>query len=208
MNFTSGISIKKLWSDAPFTTIMALINVLIFLIQVIFEQMKGYPYIETLGAIQKTLVFEYGEYYRIFTSAFLHADILHLLFNVGFGLLIITSFLERKLGTLRTVIIYFTTLLLSGLAVAGLSPVNIWTLGASGAIFGVLGAMLWMSFFRRDLLTDHDIRSIRTLIIYNVVITLLISNISNIGHFSGLVAGFLVAFLFIPRDKAEYEIYH
>jgi len=208
MNFTSGISIKKLWSDAPFTTIMALINVLIFLIQVIFEQMKGYPYIETLGAIQKTLVFEYGEYYRIFTSAFLHADILHLLFNVGFGLLIITSFLERKLGTLRTVIIYFTTLLLSGLAVAGLSPVNVWTLGASGAIFGVLGAMLWMSFFRRDLLTDHDIRSIRTLIIYNVVITLLISNISNVGHFSGLVAGFLVAFLLIPRDKAEYEIYH
>lgn len=206
--FTRGISIKKVWGDAPFAVIMAAINILVFFAQLVFRSLEGYQYLETLGANHNVLVFEFGEYYRIFTSAFLHADIWHIFFNVGFGLIVITSFLERKIGTSRTALVYFSSLLLSGLATAALSSATVWTLGASGAIFGAVGTLFYITVFRKDLVTAQDVQSIRSLIIINVIFTLVIGNISNVGHFSGLIAGFLVAFLFVPRDKSEYEIYH
>lgn len=213
--FTGGISIKKLWDEAPFSTLMGLVLIIVYIIQMMYRVIlsPGVYTVEQWGALHRILVFDYNEYYRIVTSAFLHWDLLHLISNVVFGLIIITSFLERKIGIGRTMLIYFSTLLLSGLATAALSDyfssssTPVWTLGASGAIFGVLGALLHISFYRKDLMTERDIRSIRSLIIMNIVITIAVSNISSVGHFSGLFFGFFVAFLFVPRDKSEEELY-
>jgi len=123
-------------------------------------------------------------------------------------LLLLTSGLEKIIGGFKTGFIYFATMILSGIAVAFLSSPGVGTVGASGAIFGVLGAFLYLTFFRKDLIDPRDAQTIKTLIILNAVTTLLFPNISIIGHLSGLVFGFLVAFLTIPRDKSEYEIFH
>lgn len=214
-SFSSGISLKKLWDEAPFASVMAILNISIFIMQLIFRELDGVYTLEFYGAIVKSFVLEDGEFYRILTAGFLHWDLLHLIFNVMFGLIIITSFLERKIGSLRTGLIYFSVLLLSGLSVALLGEIGssitdgpTFTLGASGAIYGVLGALLFITVMRKDLLSGRDIQSIRSLIFINIMFTLFSANISAVGHFSGLIFGFLVAFLFIPRDKSEYDIYH
>ena len=214
-SFASGISIKKLWEEAPLASVLAATNILVFVYQMLMRQIDGYYSVETWGALQKALIFDNGEYYRIITAGFLHWDLMHILFNAAFGIVIITSFLERKIGSLRTGLIYFSSMLISGLLTAALADFGadpgdplVWTLGASGAIFGVLGTLLYMSFFRLDLMSAHDVRSIRSLILINLVFTFAVGSVSNVGHVSGLIAGFLVAFLFVPKDKAEYEIYH
>src|SRR3954452_19279605 len=89
------------------------------------------------GALSRTTVND-GEIWRLVTSGFLHAGLLHLLFNM-YALYILGNLLEPALGKLRFGIVYFVSLLSGSFAVLLLSP-NEFTLGASGAVFGLMGA--------------------------------------------------------------------
>lgn len=200
-----NFNIKKLFRETPVTAILILLNVLVYVIQMILNMFDISLY--QLGAIEKVLVMEYGEYYRIITGAFLHGGLFHLLSNTFFGLYILTSVFERMMGSSKTLLLYVLTLLVSGFLVVAFTPAGIGSVGASGAIFGILGALFYLSLFRKDLMPVQAGKQIRSLILMNMVFTLLIPSISVPAHLGGLVSGFLLSFLIIPRDKSEYEIY-
>ena len=142
-----------------------------------------------------------GDYYRLFTSMFLHIGILHLLCNM-YSLYIIGKEVENVFGKVKYLIIY----LLSGIAGSILSLAfnhNTICAGASGAIFGLLGALLYSGYYYRTYLGATLTRSIIPVIVLNLIIGFTSSGIDNAAHIGGLVGGILIAMAVGVPDKSN-----
>ena len=142
-----------------------------------------------------------GDYYRLFTSMFLHIGILHLLCNM-YSLYIIGKEVENVFGKVKYLIIY----LLSGIAGSILSLAfnhNTICAGASGAIFGLLGALLYFGYYYRTYLGATLTRSIIPVIVLNLIIGVTSSGIDNAAHIGGLVGGILIAMAVGVPDKSN-----
>jgi membrane associated rhomboid family serine protease len=137
-----------------------------------------------------------GEWWRIFTSGFLHYGLLHLAMNM-LVLWILGSQLERAIGPLRYVTLYLTSLIAGSLGVLLISPTDA-TVGASGAVFGLMGAAFAL---QRASGVDPWRSGLGTLIILNLVITFAVPGISIGGHIGGLVGGALAGFLIFQLDR-------
>lgn len=135
-----------------------------------------------------------GQWWRLISAGFLHAGLLHLGLNMA-ALFVFGAPLERALGRLRFGILYMTALLSGSLGVLLLSPRSL-TVGASGAIFGVLGAML---AGQRAAGISARSSGIVGLIVVNLVFTVAVPGISIGGHLGGLVGGFLAGSLLFNR---------
>lgn len=132
-----------------------------------------------------------GDYYRLLTSAFLHIGVLHLLMNM-YALYIIGPQLESFFGKTKYLIIYL------GSAIAGnlmsmLFTQNAIAAGASGAIFGLLGALLYFGYHYRVYLGSVMKSQIIPLIILNLIMGFLLTGVDNAAHIGGLIGGFLIA---------------
>ena len=141
-----------------------------------------------------------GEYYRLFTCMFLHIGIWHLLCNM-YSLYIIGKEIENLYGKSKYLVIY----VLSGLCGSILSIAfshNTISAGASGAIFGLLGALLYFGYYYRTYLGATIRSSIIPVIILNLIIGLLTPGISNSAHIGGLVGGILVSMMVGVPDKS------
>ena len=125
-----------------------------------------------------------GDYYRLVSSAFIHFGVLHIAFNM-YALYLLGGALERYAGTLRFGIIYGLSALTGSLGALILTP-NGLTAGASGAIFGLMGAMLVLERQRGVALLGG---SIGGLLVINLLITFGVSGISIGGHIGGLAGG-------------------
>ena len=143
-----------------------------------------------------------GQVWRIFTSAFLHYSVTHILFNM-FALWVIGPPLERALGRSRFLALYILSALGGGVLVYLLSPLNSATAGASGAIFGLFGATFVVG--KR---LNMDVRGVVAMIVINLAFTFVLpllssQQISWQGHIGGLVTGILVAwiYLYAPRER-------
>lgn len=142
-----------------------------------------------------------GDYYRLFTSMFLHIGILHLLCNM-YSLYIIGKGVENVFGKVKYLIIY----LLSGIAGSILSLAfnhNTICAGASGAIFGLLGALLYFGYYYRTYLGATLTRTIIPVIVLNLIIGFTSSGIDNAAHIGGLVGGILIAMAVGVPDKSN-----
>jgi membrane associated rhomboid family serine protease len=131
-----------------------------------------------------------GDYWRLITSGFMHAGLAHLLFNM-FSLYILGSLLEPAVGRLRFAIIYFVSLLSGSLGVLLISP-NEVTVGASGAVFGLMSAAI---IVLRNRGFDVMASGLPFWLGLNLLFTFSISGISVGGHIGGLIGGALVAIL-------------
>jgi membrane associated rhomboid family serine protease len=138
------------------------------------------------------------EYWRIVTSGFLHAGILHLGMNMLF-LFFLGSLLEPAIGRGRFVAVYLVALLGGSFGALLLSP-DVFTVGASGACFGLLGAAIALALERNIPLWESGLAA--TLVV-NVAFTFGISNISIGGHLGGVVAGFLAGWLLIRLGERQ-----
>lgn len=130
-----------------------------------------------------------GEYYRLFTCAFLHANIVHLLTNI-YALKIIGTQVETFLGKEKFLIIYFFSMITSSLLV---SVGNIGAVGASGAIFGLLGCLLYFGYYYRLYLGQVLLSQVVPVIVLNLLLGFLIPGISNTGHIGGLIGGLFIS---------------
>jgi membrane associated rhomboid family serine protease len=146
----------------------------------------------------------HGEYYRLVTSMFLHeppsyggAFFLHILFNM-WALYVVGPPLEARLGRVRFLAMYLIAGLAGSAAAYALTPANEFVLGASGAIFGLFGALLVIGRHER-----LNIQPIALTIGLNLVLSFSISNISWQGHIGGLVGGtaLAVAWAYAPRSR-------
>ncbi len=132
-----------------------------------------------------------GDYYRLLTSMFLHAGLLHLLLNM-YSLFIIGPQIESFFGKWKYLFIY----LFSGISGSLLSIAfshNTISVGASGAIFGLLGAMLYFGYNYRNYLGNVMRSQIIPIIVLNLVIGFMSEGIDNFAHIGGLVGGVLGA---------------
>lgn len=126
-----------------------------------------------------------GEWWRLFTSGFLHYGPIHLLVNM-FALWIIGRDMELVLGRLRFSVVYLLSLLGGAIAVFLFGDLDAPVAGASGAVFGLMGGIA-VAVLRLKL----DVRQALVLIGVNIAISFIIPNISLLGHLGGLVVGAL-----------------
>ena len=138
-----------------------------------------------------------GQWWLLITAGFLHGSIIHLLFNV-YILWVLGSQLESIVGKAKFIIIYFGSLLGGSLASYLFSPFGSYSIGASGAIFGLMGAMLVVGRER-----NLDISQITTLVVINVVIGFVLSGIDWRAHLGGLAAGAFITWVLINATSLK-----
>jgi membrane associated rhomboid family serine protease len=144
-----------------------------------------------------------GEYYRLITAGFLHAGLFHLLTNM-LSLWILGTMIEPAIGHWRFGLIYFVSLLCGSFGALLLSPDEL-TVGASGAIFGLLAAAAVVAWNRGFNLMESGLG---VWIGLNLLITFTVPNISVGGHVGGLVGGALTALLLVElRDRIRVPEY-
>ncbi len=136
------------------------------------------------------------QYWRIATSGFLHDGLLHIAFNMLF-LYIMGSMLEPAIGRLNFALVYFVSLLSAAFGALLFQP-GIPTVGASGACFGVLGALIVVAYYRHIPIWRSGLGI--TLLI-NVIFSLSVSGISIGGHLGGLVGGMITGWLIVQLDE-------
>ncbi len=132
-----------------------------------------------------------GEVFRLVTGGFLHAGVFHLLLNM-FALYILGSILEPAIGTARFLGIYFAALLAGSFGALLLSDPNQVTVGASGAVFGLMGAGFVIARHRG---LDQVASQIGLFVVLNLIFTFSVPGISIGGHLGGLIGGGLLALL-------------
>lgn len=141
-----------------------------------------------------------GEYYRLITCMFVHGGILHLLCNM-YCLFIIGPQVESFFGKVKYIIIY----LISGLigSLMSLCITNSLSLGASGAIFGLLGSILYFGYHYRVYLGQTLKSQIIPLIILNLFLGSILSNVDNAAHIGGLIGGVLSSMMVGVKYKSK-----
>jgi membrane associated rhomboid family serine protease len=144
------------------------------------------------GALYGPLIEHQHEYWRILTAGFLHDGILHIALNMFF-LYIIGSMLEPAIGSVNFATVYFTSLITGSFGALLFQP-HAPTVGASGACFGVLGALIVVAYYRGIPIWQSGLGV--TLLI-NIVFSLSIRGISIGGHLGGLIGGMITGWLFV-----------
>ncbi|RDI75086.1 putative membrane protein rhomboid-like [Gaiella occulta] len=177
---------------APATTALVGINVLVYLITVA----QGFGIDNPGGKLFSDWVLvgvlvDQGDWWRLVTAMFLHAGILHLAFNM-LALYWLGSIVERALGTPRYLLLYFVSGIAGSAGALVFSSPLALTVGASGAIFGVMGALLILEYRATGSLAGQAMM----LIVLNLAITFAVPGISKGGHLGGLLGGILATLAF------------
>lgn len=174
------------------TKIIIAICILLFLI----------PNIDILLANNRERVLN-GHVYVLLTSAFIHANIAHLIVNM-YSLFIIGEQVENYFGKWRFLFIY----IMSAISGSLLSIVfnNGYSVGASGAIFGLLGCLLYFGYHYRLYLSSVLRNQIIPIILINLLIGFMYSSIDNACHIGGLLGGYLATMIIgVPEKKSNTE---
>ena len=188
----------------PVTFILILINVMVFLVSDLTGYSQDVMHMLDLGSAYTPLITEGGEVYRLFTSMFLHFGIAHLLNNM-LVLFVLGSRLERAAGKIRFLVIY----LLGGVAGNVISLLleldsgdYSVSAGASGAVFAVMGAMIYIVVRNRGWLEDLSWRQIVVMALFSLYFGFASSGVDNAAHVGGLISGGILAvILYHPRRR-------
>ena len=150
------------------------------------------------GGVVEWIGVDTGEYYRLVTAAFLHDGIFHLAFNM-YALWLLGQLLESGFGRARFLSLYVVSMLGGSFGVMLVSP-DSPTVGASGAVYGLMGAMVLV----QRAVGGNLLRSgLGMLLIINLGLTLLIPRVSIGGHFGGLIAGAVMGALMLALERRK-----
>jgi rhomboid protease GluP len=194
--------------------VLLAINVIVFvvpeLLSLLGVRIAGFPLsvvVRALGAKDNEQIAVYGEYYRFLTAMFLHGGWLHLAFN-AYALYALGPEAERIYGTVRFLALYFIAGLAGGVASYALNPSP--AVGASGAIFGLIGGLAAFYYVSRRLLGEvsrQQLGSLITVIMINLFIGFSTPVIDNTAHIGGLIGGAAVGWLLAPRFVIDERLY-
>jgi membrane associated rhomboid family serine protease len=182
-------------SGVTMTEVLIAINVIVFIAETASGSPLGGGITGTVllkGVLFGPYITQSHEYWRLLTAGFLHDGLLHILFNMVF-LYFIGRILEPGIGRLNFTIVYFVSLLAGSFGALLFEP-QAGTVGASGACFGVLGALIVVAHARGISIWQSGLGM--TLLI-NIVFSLSIQGISIGGHLGGLVAGLIMGWVII-----------
>ena len=185
----------KEYKKSPVTSILLLIIVIYF---IIISLNGGTTDVETLvrfGALYPPFILKFNQYYRIISSIFIHIGISHLFFN-GYALYIFGTQMEKLMGAKKYLLFFLLTGIGGNIVTIIFNFISV-SAGASGSLFGFLGAFLYLIQRHKNMLTPQGRKSIIKLVLINLGITIIIPNISVTAHFGGLIVGYLLSYVFI-----------
>lgn len=205
-NEARGKIVEKIFSYKKPIITYSIITLCILLFALMYILGNGSKDIETLlffGANLDDLV-RNGDFYRLVTCIFLHIGFFHLLCNM-YSLYIIGKEIESLYGKIKYLIIFLG----SGICGSILSTAfthNTVSAGASGAIFGLLGSLLYFGYYYRAYLGNSIKKSILPVIAINLFIGFTNSGIDNAAHIGGLVGGILISMMVgVPGKKSKID---
>lgn len=207
----TGVLLQKFMNDMEsdnkknkywITWSIVLLNLIMYVISSI---LSGNPFVmdtdvlNILGAKNNELIMA-GQYYRLITCMFLHGSLIHIASNM-YSLYCVGYMVEAVYGRAKYIFIYF----LSGIISSYVSFLfsNAISVGASGAIFGVLGAVLVFSFRYKNRIGKDLFINIIAVIALNVFIGLSMTNIDNFAHIGGLISGIIISAIIGVKKENE-----
>ena len=193
---------KTKYKDSLITNILIGINVLMYLITALVSKNLLDINSLTLLSFEAKLyvLIDRGQVWRLLTCAFLHGGLLHITFNM-YALKIIGAEVEYAFGKVKYIIIYLISAIGSSIFSYMFNPASI-SVGASGAIFGLFGAMIIFGIRNKNKIGKEYIINLAQVVIVNIIIGIILSNIDNSAHMGGLVFGAISAL--ILKSKKIY----
>ena len=177
------------------TYVLIALCTLVYILQILF------PSLTTLGAVNGSLV-RSGQVYRLVTGMFMHGSIWHLLCNM-YSLYVIGCATENYFGKKKFLLIYFV----SGIIGSMFSCIfnTSWSLGASGAIFGLMGALCYFGYYYRLYMGKALYSEIIPVIVLNLALSLIVSNIDFYAHIGGLIGGVFITIGLGIKNKTDKQ---
>ena len=190
---------------APCTVLLAVVNVIVFLVLSFQGMTEDGRFMLQHGAMYVPYLIKNGEYYRLFTSMFLHFGIEHLFGNM-LTLIFLGDLLEKMIGKFRFILIYF----LGGLAGNLLSLAKEMitgnyaiSAGASGAIFAVVGALVFLVVRHRGKLPGTSGQRLAVMALLTLADGFVSTGVDYMAHLGGMAAGFVLAVILVGRRKLK-----
>ena len=189
--------------QAPCTIFLVAVNVIVFFALSFQGMTEDGAFMLEHGAMYVPRVIESGEFYRLFTSMFMHFGFPHLVNNM-LMLVVMGMMLEKELGKIKYLLLY----LISGLGGNLLSAM--WDIlandyavsaGASGAIFGVIGALLYIAIRNRGRIGNVSRRGLLFMIALSLYYGFTSGGVDNLAHIGGLLSGFILSILLYRKPK-------
>ena len=193
----------------PCTILLIIANVIVFFVLSFQGMTEDVVFMLEKGAMYVPYVMEYGEYYRIVTSIFLHFGFDHLINNmISLGFL--GWQLEQEIGKIKFLLIYF----ISGMAGNVLS--GVWEIftgeyavsaGASGAVFGIIGALVYVTFRNHGRIGDVTGKGLLFMVVLTLYHGFTSTGVDNLAHIGGFISGFILGVLLYwkRRRKRRYN---
>jgi rhomboid protease GluP len=180
----------------PITTIMV---GLCTILAIITTFLGGYTIenIIILGGYEHELV-KQGEIWRLFTYAFMHGSYAHFFMNMTF-MIILGRPLERALGSVKFLLFYLVSVILTGLIINFNYTPNTVETGASGVGYAFLGMYLFITLFRKKMLFSDDRKFVITFLGIGLLSSLIIPSTSLTGHLAGMIIGFMITPLLLKK---------
>ncbi len=199
---------------SPMNTAIILLNVIAFLVMNFAPVPGGEDRMLSEGALSWYFITEHKEYYRLLTSMFMHADFNHLGNNM-LVLLFVGDKLERALGKLKFLFIYFSAGILAGITSISynmwkeqgqFTGHSVYSIGASGAIFGIIGAMLYIVLRNRGRMRNISTRQMIFFAVFSLYGGIANARIDQAAHVGGFLAGLAAAVLvYRSRRRLVHE---
>lgn len=190
-----------------FNTILIVANIIIYLLSHHTSILGESANVLQNGALSWYRIKEESEFYRLLTSMFLHSDFEHLANNM-LVLFFVGDNLERAAGKIKYLIIYFGSGIIAGISSISYNMIKdslVLSIGASGAIFGIVGAMVYILLVNKGRMEDISSRQIILFTIFSLYGGIANANIDNIAHIGGFIGGIILALILYRRPNKEQK---
>ena len=204
MRIFDQVSFSK---NSSVTIVLLCLNFLFWMIAEIIGSTNDANTLVDFGALFGPLIAA-GEFWRLFSSLFLHVGLLHLLFN-SFALFIFGPIIENLFGKFRFIIIYLFSGVSGSLISLYFNPLVV-AAGASGAIFGLLGALAAFFLLKRNILgvfAQKNFIAVIILVAFNMFFGFLIPGVDNFAHLGGFISGLVISLVLVPVLSIENTIF-
>lgn len=180
------------------TYALIVLNIMVYLYMLLYDGDGSLSY----NLANNYMSLRSGKYYTLITSMFLHADIIHIAFNM-YALYILGPQVEKYYGRCKFALIYFLSGILGNIFSCVFMDSNVFSIGASGAIFGLLGSIAYFTYYYRATLQGLLRSQVVPVILLNLVIGLVIPGIDVSAHLGGLIGGVLISMAIGIGDKGR-----
>ncbi len=181
-------------------TLLIAVNIIYFLVLEFTGSSLDIHHMIDFGALQRKYVLEYGQYYRLVTAMFMHYGIGHISGNMLI-LYLIGDNLERAIGSIKYLFFYLVTGVIANCATLFYDRPSSVSAGASGAVFAVMGALLYILILNKGRLEDLTAQRIGATLLISFYSGLRATNVGNIAHFNGALFGFVFAILLYRKAR-------